>query len=639
MHKYRPCHIKLLAIAGVVSVAISGCNTTTETPSDNTSVDTIVSENVSENEESSEKDSEVETDTLEESEEQTNDEIPEIPFEETEDKLTDTQQNSMNMLNHLTVLTQEINASKNSKLYLEEAYSSIVNNYNPNAIDDRTLGELNALLDTLEDYRMVDEKRDRLEYIYEQNQAQAVRDAVPNPLGLLGAVQSFSLPKLVASVAYMAVDSATSYQSSSAQADLQYLQDGWALDDEQASVLHNQRKGTFSYMVKTVNENQLPGELALTEESVEEFVKWKNNKNVVSRIQFLESNQDTYSAYGGYWLTLAESYYENGDYQKCLDAIKAYEDLEICIFRKNCDYAEKLPLAIASAEEVLEDTDYISNAERYAENIISNAKNEQWALRYFAAQTYIDLYAKTNNEMYLKSAYNIALDNVNNLISKQHDMNATYLSEIVEAEAKKGATSEAKDEIKKYNKMLKEERKTELPPIYEPLKLNCDLLFSLAEKMDISEDDKKQIEHILHENDEPLFLVEEIDNLYRFSAKNIDASKIEISFDGEEIIILAKYVAENAKITMSVKSKNKTTTIDDWIVDEVDRDKKGKLNTFKVVYTSKSAKDFKYGKKMDITIKIEPQAESKAQTLTFKYDTVIEKRWGIIPDKLTYKRK
>ena len=136
-----------------------------------------------------------------------------------------------------------------------------------------------------------------------------------------------------------------------------------------------------------------------------------------------------------------------------------------------------------------------------------------------------------------------------------------------------------------------------------------------------------------------LFLVEEIDNLYRFSAKDIDASKIEISFDGEEIIILAKYVAENAKITMSVKSKNKTTTIDDWIVDEVDRDKKGKLNTFKVVYTSKSAKDFKYGKKMDITIKIEPQAESKAQTLTFKYDTVIEKRWGIIPDKLTYKRK
>ena len=188
------------------------------------------------------------------------------------DPLTDTQHNSINMLNYLTVLTQEINSSKNSKLYLEQAYSSIVNNTYPNAIDDRTLGELNALLDTLEGYRMVAEKRERLEYIYEQNKAQALRDAVPNPLGLISTVQSFSLAKIVASVAYMTVDSVTSYQTSSAQADLQYLQDGWALDDEDAEFLHNQRKSTFSYMVKTVNENKLPGELALTEESVNTFV-------------------------------------------------------------------------------------------------------------------------------------------------------------------------------------------------------------------------------------------------------------------------------------------------------------------------------------------------------------------------------
>lgn len=48
--------------------------------------------------------------------------------EEATEHLTDTQHNSINMLNYLTVLTQEINSSKNSKLYLEQAYSSIVNN-------------------------------------------------------------------------------------------------------------------------------------------------------------------------------------------------------------------------------------------------------------------------------------------------------------------------------------------------------------------------------------------------------------------------------------------------------------------------------------------------------------------------------
>lgn len=216
--------------------------------------------------------------------------------------LTDTQYNSINMLNHLTVLTQEINSSKNSRLYLEQAYSSIVNNYNPNAIDDRTLGELNALLDTLENYRMTAVKRERLNYIYEQNKAQSLRDAIPTPIIVLDT----DIKSLVTSLIFLPIDSAKSYLTSSAQADLQYLQDGWALDDEDAEVLHKQRKDTFSYMVKTVNENQLPGELALTEDAVNTFVEWKNNENVTARIRFLESNQDTYRAFGGYWLTLAE---------------------------------------------------------------------------------------------------------------------------------------------------------------------------------------------------------------------------------------------------------------------------------------------------------------------------------------------
>ena len=97
--------------------------------------------------------------------------------------LTPTQRNSISMLNYLTVLTQEVNSSSNSKLYLEQANSTIYNNTYPNAVDNRTLGQLNTILDTIEKYRMTAVKRDRLEYIYEQNQAQAVRDALPNPLG------------------------------------------------------------------------------------------------------------------------------------------------------------------------------------------------------------------------------------------------------------------------------------------------------------------------------------------------------------------------------------------------------------------------------------------------------------------------
>ncbi len=68
--------------------------------------------------------------------------------------LTDEQSNAIAMLNYITVLTQDVNASKNSRLYMEEAYSSLINNTYPNAVDSRTLSQLTGLLDTMERYRM-----------------------------------------------------------------------------------------------------------------------------------------------------------------------------------------------------------------------------------------------------------------------------------------------------------------------------------------------------------------------------------------------------------------------------------------------------------------------------------------------------
>ena len=146
--------------------------------------------------------------------------------------LTDEQANAIAMLNYITVLTQDINASKNSRLYMEEAYSSLVNNTYPNAVDSRTLSQLTGLLDTMEGYRMVAVKRERLRYIYEQNQAEGIRSALPNALSLISIIQSYRPSKIAASIAYMVIDSVTSYTAYTSEKDLQYLKEGWALDDQ-----------------------------------------------------------------------------------------------------------------------------------------------------------------------------------------------------------------------------------------------------------------------------------------------------------------------------------------------------------------------------------------------------------------------
>ena len=538
--------------------------------------------------------------------------------------LNDTQLNSINMLNYLVMLTQEINAATNGRLYLEEAYSSLINNTLPEAVDNRTLVEINYLLDTLEDYRMIAVKRERIQYIYEQNQAQALRNALPNPLGLISAVHSFSLSGLIASVSYMALDSINSYLTSSTQADMQYLQDGWDLDDKQAAVLHGIRKGTFNYMVETVREYQLPGKLALTEQAVSDFVIWKNKSNNLQVIQFFEENRETYQAFGPYWLT--DCYFRNGDYAKCLEAIAQYELLNTQIFRRDYEYARILPLAIIAAHEEQDTISYIETATRYSETILRNTTNNEWPLRYFAAQTFIELFSLTNNHDYLLRAYDIALSNVNYMVEEQKSLNSTYLENVKTITADKTATKSQQEEIKQYNKLLTEKRKTELPPMYEPLLLNCELLFSLAEELGMPETELQRIDGILHENGEPIFLIEPINAQYSMkSDPDIDSLKECIVFDGTLLSIPVQLVSEQYSIKVSVTTDGETIVYDDWTLKKVERKGKSDISSFVAHFSSKAIKKHKFAVGARISVKIQPDTEYSTSMICCDYNAVAGK--------------
>ena len=486
---------------------------------------------------------------------------------------------------------------------------------------------------------MIAVKRERLDYVYEQNRAQAIRSAVPSPLGLMSAVQSFSLSKLAASVVYMAVDSYTSYASQTAQADMQYLQDGWTLDDEAAAALHESRKSTFSYMVRIVGDYGLPGDLTLSENAVDEFVKWENNDNVTQRIQFLEANVDTYQALGTYWIVLAESYYENGDYGKCISALASYEALGTRIFRKDYEFARVLPLAVISAGHTLSRNDYVEAVERYLTLILNNTDYDDWVSHYFAAQTYIDLYARTGDSSHLKNAYELAVNNVNCLVNEQRELNAVYLAPVVEAEEPKGATKEQKEEIKAYNKMLKEIRKTELPPVSEPLLLNCELLFALADELAIDSTEQARIDKMLHGNGDNLFLTAPIDNQFRFDGSGLDSAAMTVAFDGKELTLPASLVSRNAVLRVEVIEATGTATVfDDWTVSNVERKSEGSIETFSATYTSASAKEYEYKPEASISINVYADEESIDAAASFAYTTTAEKTW-IVFDAVGFSRE
>lgn len=556
--------------------------------------------------------------------------------------LTDSQLNSLAMLNYLATLTQEINSKKNSRMFLEEAYASLINNTSPDKVNDLTQSHLASLLDNIEKYRMVVVKRDRLQYIYEQNKAKALKESMPNPIGLLSAVSSLDLKRIAASAIYMAVDSYSSYKAYNAEMDLQYMKDGWELDDEESAVLHDSRKRAFMYMVDTYQDEKLKGNYALNEKSVENFVKYQNNENNYEKLQFFESEKSTYEAFGLYWLELAKCYYESEDYENCLSAMNTYESLQTGIFRKDYYLSRAIPNAIVAASKTYDTDKYISEAKRYLEILENNTERSDWSLRYFAAQIYIDLYSKTKDAAFIDKAYNLALNNVTELVAEQRKQNSTYLADVVEVKEitvdkenandkeKENAKSENK-KIKEYNKALKENRKTELSPVYEPLTLNLDLLFALAEERNVSSTDKNKIEGILRNNG-CLFLSKQLENTYSF---NIKKEQIVSRFDKDELILPADYLSNNSKISVRIEHDGKTEKYDDWTISEVKRPS-NKIEEFTATYKSKLIKDYSWNPNTVVYIDVTDNSSSEPTVFTIKFNVNYTSRWWIIPDSIDF---
>ena len=560
--------------------------------------------------------------------------------DQSEKELTTSQKNALNMLNYITVLTQEINDSKGSRLYLESLYTALCDNTYPNAVDASTQRQLNYLLNAIESYRMIDVKRDRLQYIYEQNRAHAIREAVPSPVALLSVVKSDSWIKAAVSVVYMAVDSVKSYEDAASQADKQFLQDGWELDDQEAAVIHKSRTDLFNYMVEMTCNNDIPGDYSLTSETVKSFVEWKNNPNLVSKTSWLENRESTYQKFGPYWLELAKCYYDSEEYDKCLDAIAKYESISTRIFRKDTDYAKALTMAISSAKEVMKPKEYVAAAEKYSKAIMDNSTDSDWALRYFVAQIYIDMYANSKDTDYLEKAYIIAKDNVNVLVDEQKDLNNAYLSEIEEAKPAEDATKQDKADIKQYNKLLKAERKTALPPISEALYLSAEQLLALATKLNKPEREQKKIEAILHDNGEAVFLSSAVENRFWLTKEvpSINPAEIDISFDGKELQIPASCLTDRYSISVSVSGASAKATFSDWVVKKVDRPKDADCSEFTAILTSENAKDYKYRDGDKITISVTPVKDTPDEVITFEFEVNAVKK-AFVFNGIVFERK
>ena len=558
-------------------------------------------------------------------------------------ELTVTQRQSLTVLNYLTAMSQEIAVSKDNRLFLETAYNELLGNVLPDAVDVQTKEQINALSDGMHEFRMIEEKREFLDYLYEQEQANKLDIDLAGIAGELATgalgVLSASKPEAVGLIleTLISVGNMAFSEQQSNSAELQYLKDGWELDAKAEDELHKLRMNTFNYMVDIVNENNIPGEYTLTENTVKDYVDWKNNENLTGRIQFLESSQDTYKMFGDYWLTLASSYYKNGDYQKCVDAVREYEELsaDLKIFRKDYGYGEVLPMYLVSVRKVFKESEYIKTAPKYLELILANCDDDDWVNRYFVAEIYVELHQLTQEQVHLQKAYEVMLNLVNILMGQQQEMNKRYLQEIERADTVNDANNDRKKDVEQYNKMQEELRKTELPPISKSLYMSAEMLFALADKLQVSNEEKEKIERILHNNGEDLFYNLIYDNTIRMNPDSTDPTigKLTVEYTkGNGLKLPVILLTKDSCIKVSVGNENNVTWFDDWKLTSVDRQGEN-VENFLAEFKSEKAKAYKgYKNDMDLIIHIYTDPNDTEPDYTIKYKVIVKTTLWVFDD-------
>lgn len=168
-----------------------------------------------------------------------------------------------------------------------------------------------------------------------------------------------------------------------------------------------------------------------------------------------------------------------------------------------------------------------------------------------------------------------------------------------------------------------------MPALYEPFVINCELLFSLAKEMNLSTEEKNDIDEILN----GAFLTKPINAEYSFASK---PEEYPMELTKEEICIPVELLSEGATIAVSITDGISSQTFDDCVVSKVERKEKT-IDTFIAHVTSKQYKKYDWNNNSVATVLI-TYSDDYGKTLEKTFTvTEYEKHW--YGDKVVFGEK
>ncbi|MBQ9824733.1 MAG: hypothetical protein IJM63_09575 [Solobacterium sp.] len=530
------------------------------------------------------------------------------------------------LLTELVFALSDAEASANGRLVLDQVCDTFRNNIDPSSMDAAASEKLDGWLDSMEPLRLTDSERARQHSLFQYNQAVLLKAVVDEPLALLSHAHSYDLKDVAQAVITPVFESPETYMAFQYPADTYFLQLNQTFREEEMQVLDGIKAEALSCLNDFVKKKDLSEEYLFTEDAVQKYTEWKHSGDLSGKIHFLEENQETYSGYAGLWLLAAQSYFENGDYSKCLSAVQTYEEAQKPACKTDRNYARLLPAAVISLLETVRLVD--TRVERIAacvENLIKNTDGNDWALRYFASMAYMEISRSGDNsymkDRWRKNACTVSGSVVKHLTAFQQDLNHSYMAELIQEKAPQGASSEEKKKIRELNTLLKEDRKTSLPPVSLPLLLSADLLKAFLEREASDEEGRTEAEAALYPDNDPVFLNRVIEQQYRNEPAE-EISGNEIILDKKKLSIPADLLSYDCTISVIADNGTDHWTFSDWTVENIKRKDPDDIHSFTSELTSAKYSSFKLTENMEISVEVIPTGLVSCEPLSAKYRTV-----------------
>ena len=242
----------------------------------------------------------------------------------------------------------------------------------------------------ISEFKSIDVKRERLEYIYNQKKSMEIASLVPNALSVATvAFSSGDLKRAIISIAGTALSSINSYLTTKQKNELEMIQEQWNLDDEASKVFNNLTNSIFINLTALSQNYGFSRSDFASPETIKEFVRIVEDENTTAKdiiMRFVGNRtEEELSKFSDYWRIIATAYYELEDYKSALSSIKKYEECFEDVFYHDENYAQMMMIKAYCIDELsIDKTEIVDELVKIADAIYNNfLEGEGWVQKYY----------------------------------------------------------------------------------------------------------------------------------------------------------------------------------------------------------------------------------------------------------------